>query len=88
MTFTLHLAQTTQLRLALTDDHLSSPSRKFTVALLSNCAYHMVGHFRGYKFSPVQVFAKLAKIRFSEIFMVLIFAVGESALASTQLKAE
>ena len=38
----------------------------------------MVGNFRGYKFSRVQIFAKRAKIRVSEIFAVLIFAVGES----------
>ena len=36
----------------------------------------MVGNFRG--FSRVQIFAKQAEIRVSEIFAVLIFAVCES----------
>ena len=43
----------------------------------------------GWKFSLVQIFVKQAKIRVSEIFLVLIFAVGETGihgLANTMAK--
>ena len=46
--------------------------------------YRIVGNFRGYKY-----FAKQAKVRDSEIFAVLIFAVSESGtrgLASCRAK--